>query len=168
MCLTSAFKFPCSNKTFWTIMVSSVPCHSRTVTLGTSNWKRFCGEESSVSSLILPLGRLTWSQLPSPHPRTLGPLFLLSIHLPGLLLCQCTGPGPFQQFMLLSTYCWVPVLDRGLEMLSPLPPYTVTYKISHKLDWDWQFGIPSWRLWWSGIGLGVKGVEVELQESTLY
>lgn len=26
-------------------------------------------------------------------------------------------------------------------MLSPLPPYTVTNKISYKLDWDWQFGI---------------------------
>lgn len=47
----------------------------------------------------------------------------------------------FQQFMLLSTHCRVPVLHRGLEMLSPPPLYTVTSKIFHKLDWDWQFGI---------------------------
>lgn len=43
-------------------------------------------------------------------------------------------------------------------MLSPLPLYKVTSKIFHKLDWDWQFGIWRWRLRWSGIGWGEKGV----------
>lgn len=33
-------------------------------------------------------------------------------------------------------------------MLSRPPPYTVTSKIFHKLDWDWQFGI--WKLGWGG------------------
>lgn len=82
-------------------------------------------------------------------------LSLCSLSLSVSLACSsANAPAQvlFQQFMLLSTHCRVPVLHRGLEMLSPLPPYTVTCKIFHKLDWDWQFRIQRWRLRWSGIG----------------
>lgn len=38
---------------------------------------------------------------PTP-PRTLGPLSPLSILLAGLLLCQCTGPGPFSAVYVIK------------------------------------------------------------------
>lgn len=87
-----------------------------------------------------------------PHPRTLGPP-TLSVS-PTCSSASAPDRAPFQQFMLLSAHSPVPVLHRGLEMLSPPPPYTVTSKIFRKLDWDWQFGIQQWKLWLSGNSWG--------------
>lgn len=79
---------------------------------------------------------------PTPPQNTGSPLSALSLSVsPACSSANAPARALFQQFMLLSTHCRVPVLHRGLEMLSPLPPYTVTSKIFHKLDWDWQFGI---------------------------
>lgn len=95
-----------------------------------------------------------------PNPEHWVPsLSSFSLHLTGQVFCQCRTPPPFfQEFMLLSAHCRVPVLHRGLEMLSLLQPYIVTSKIFHELELDWQFGIQRWRLRWLWIGWGWAGV----------
>ncbi len=150
-----SFTFPPSfAQTFWAMLVSHPPCLLSTLALGASNWKRSRGWESSVSSLIPPLGEAHMVSItPTPPQNTGSPLSALSLSVsPACSSANVPAWALFQQFMLLSTHCRVPVLHRGLEMLSPLPPYTVTSKIFHKLDWDWQFGIWRWRLRWSRIG----------------
>lgn len=92
---------------------------------------------------------------PTPPQNTRSPLSSLPLSVsPACSSANAPARALFQQFMLLSTHCTVPVLHRGLEMLSPLLLYTVTSKIFHKLDWDWQFRMLRWRLLWSGIGWG--------------
>lgn len=83
---------------------------------------------------------------PTPSQNTGSPLCALSIRLTGLLFCQCTGPDPFSAVYIIKHTLQSSFLHRGLEMLSPLPRYTVTTKIFHKLDWNWQFRIQRWRL----------------------
>lgn len=155
-----SFTFPpYVGQTFWAMLVSHPPCLQSTLALGASNWKRYWGWESSVSSLIPPLGEAHMVSITPNPPQNIGsPLYALSLSI-STACSSANSPAwvLFQQFMLLSTHCWVPVLHRGLEMLSPLPLYTVTSKIFHKLDWDWQFGIQRWRLRWSWIGWGREG-----------
>ena len=96
----------------------------------------------------------------TPHPtehRVASALSLLSLFLYSPLPPACSSANAparalFQQFMLLTARCRVPVRHGGLEMLSPPPPSTVTSKIFHKLDWDWQFRI--WKWGWGGGGSG--------------
>lgn len=134
-------------QTFRAMLVSHPPRLPSTFALGASNWKRSRDWESSVSSLILQLGEAHMVSItPTPSQNTGSPLCALSIRLTGLLFCQCTGPDPFSAVYIIKHTLQSSFLHRGLEMLSPLPRYTVTTKIFHKLDWNWQFRIQRWRL----------------------
>lgn len=99
-----SFTFPPSfAQTFWAMLVSHPPCLPCTFALGASNLKRSLGWESSVSSLIPSLGEAHMvSIIPTPPQNTGSPLCALSIRLTGLLLCQCTGPGPFSAVYIIK------------------------------------------------------------------
>lgn len=92
-----SFTFPPSfAQTFWAMLVSHPPCLPSTIALGASNWKRSWGWESSVSSLIPPLGEAHMVSITPTPPRTLGPLSLLPLypsHRPAPLPMH--RPGPF-------------------------------------------------------------------------
>lgn len=89
-------------QTFWAMLVSHPPCLQSTLALGASNWKRYWGWESSVSSLIPPLGEAHMVSI-TPTPEHWVPsLCSFSIHLTGLLFCQCTGPGPFSAVYVIK------------------------------------------------------------------
>lgn len=55
-------------------------CLQSTLALGASNWKWYWGWESSVSTLIPPLGEAHMVSI-TPQPRTLGPLSMLFLSI---------------------------------------------------------------------------------------
>ena len=71
---------PSLAQTFWAMLVSHPPCLPSTLALGASNWKRSRGWESSVSSLIPPLGEAHMVSItPTPPQNTGSPLCALSL-----------------------------------------------------------------------------------------